>query len=303
MNAERAMSEVLALDESEPATAPRPVMRAVILIVNAAAFVLFAAVVVHWAWQWLGPAPVVIARAEPAHPADTIIASGLFGPRGAPGASASSVATAPALGDARLLGVLAEPGGKGVAIFRLSSGTRVVAVGSDIAPGTTLVAVQPDGVTVRDGAGERSWLLRGDASPRGPGAAAPAGAVAPRREAQLASAGVKSPCRPPAGFHGQVVQLNVELLDGLIAQPESWRAMLEPVSGALAIRDAGGYAAMLGLKAGDRVEQANGIALAVPDDVVRAVLKPLRANQPVRLSGRRGNEARELWLVNVSCIA
>ena len=34
---------------------------------------------------------------------------------------------------------------------------------------------------------------------------------------------------------------------------------------------------MLGLKKGDRLEQANGMALASPDDVVGAVLRPLAA--------------------------
>ena len=98
------------------------------------------------------------------------------------------------------------------------------------------------------------------------------------------------------------MQLNVELLDGLIAQPDTWRGLLEPAKGALVIRDAGGFAAMLGLQQGDRVEQANGIALSRAEDVIAAVLKPLRANQPVHVTGHRGQDARELWLVNVGCV-
>ena len=64
------------------------------------------------------------------------------------------------------------------------------------------------------------------------------------------------------------------------------------------IRDEAGFAAMLGMKKGDRVAQANGIALRAPDDVIVAVLRPLAASQPVRLIGSRGNEARELIILN-----
>ena len=79
------------------------------------------------------------------------------------------------------------------------------------------------------------------------------------------------------------------------ARPESWTAMLAPVQGALAVRDETGLAAMLGMKAGDRVAQANGIALASIDDVLAAVVKPLVASQPVRLAGTRNGQPRE-WL-------
>jgi len=55
---------------------------------------------------------------------------------------------------------------------------------------------------------------------------------------------------------------------------------------------------MLGLKRGDRVQQANGIALTTPDDVSSAVLKPLVASQAVRLTGTRDGQPRELLLLN-----
>ena len=60
-------------------------------------------------------------------------------------------------------------------------------------------------------------------------------------------------------------------------------------------------AAMLGLKRGDRIEQANGIALTTPDDVIGAVLRPLASNQPVRVAGSRDGQPRELWLRNTAC--
>jgi type II secretory pathway component PulC len=58
---------------------------------------------------------------------------------------------------------------------------------------------------------------------------------------------------------------------------------------------------MLGLKSGDRIAQANGIALRVPDDVTSAVIHPLIANQGVRLVGSRNGAKQELWLANVAC--
>jgi type II secretory pathway component PulC len=74
------------------------------------------------------------------------------------------------------------------------------------------------------------------------------------------------------------------------------------VGGALVVRETAGFGQMVGLQQGDRIEQANGIALTVPDDVVAAVLRPLAANQPVRLSGRRNGQPRELWIANAGCV-
>ena len=98
-----------------------------------------------------------------------------------------------------------------------------------------------------------------------------------------------------------MVALNAELMNGLIAQPDSWRALLEASGGALLVRDESGFAAMLGLKRGDRIEQANGIALTTPDDVIGAVLRPLASSQPVRVAGSRDGQPRELWLRNTGC--
>ncbi len=81
----------------------------------------------------------------------------------------------------------------------------------------------------------------------------------------------------------------------MAAQPQSWAALLAPAKGALVVRDDTGLAAMLGMKAGDRIVQANGIALLAIDDVLSAIVKPLSASQPVRLSGARGGKPRE-WL-------
>ena len=83
----------------------------------------------------------------------------------------------------------------------------------------------------------------------------------------------------PPGFTGPVVRLNAELLGGVTGTPDGWKALLEPGSGALIVRDQSGFAGMLGLKNGDRVERANGIPLLIPGDIVSTVLQPLTKSQ------------------------
>jgi hypothetical protein len=256
------------------------------------AMALLAAVAAMWGWRAFGPAAVHIAPATPADPTATILASGLLaGPGAAPPSSPPKEESSLAAGETRLIGVLAEREGRGYALFRLPSGPRLVAAGQEIAQGATLVAVRPDGITVRDAGGERRVVLRGEPPPKTP----PATPVATRA--------VRSPaCAVPAGFKGPVLRLNAELFQGIIARPESWTALVIPERGALSVRDESGFVTMLAMKKGDRLEQANGVALAVPDDVVRAVLQPLAAQQPVRISGARNGAPREWLLLNAgSC--
>jgi hypothetical protein len=199
-------------------------------------------------------------------------------------------------GDARLLGIIAEPQQKGYALFRLPSGPKLVAQGELIATGVTLVSVQPDAITIRDGAGERRFVLRPDAMHTSPATSMASGGADMRaRPATTAS------CAPPAGFRGTVVRLNAELLGGLAVDAAPWRALVASGPGGLVVRDNGGFGAMIGLKSGDRIAQANGIALRVPDDVTSAVIHPLIANQGVRLVGSRDGAKQELWLANVAC--
>jgi hypothetical protein len=108
-------------------------------------------------------------------------------------------------------------------------------------------------------------------------------------------------CAPPPGFRGSVVRLNAELLGGMAGDAAPWRALLAPIPGGLVVRESGGFGAMLGLRSGDRIAQANGIALADPDDVTAAVIRPLIANRGVRLIGARDGVTQELWLANVAC--
>jgi len=260
------------------------------------ALAILAVVIAYWGWQIVAPPRVHVPAAPPADPASALLASGLFaGPSAAAPPSGGSDAAPQVLGgDVRLLGVFAEPNGRGYALFRMASGPRLVAAGTEIAPGATLTEVGPDGIRVRDAGGERRIDLR-------PTAQRPAASAATESVAKAASATVRSACAPPVGFKGDVIALNAELMGGLIAQPESWRALVEPANGALVVRDDSGFSAMLGLKRGDRIAQANGIALTAPEDIVGAVLRPLAAKQTVRITGVRDGRTRELWLRNVTC--
>ena len=263
----------------------RAAMAALSLIAAAA---ILAAVLGWWGWRWFAPAPAEFVPAAPPEPALALSASGLF----AAPAGAAAVPEAPARsagGEMRLLGVLAEDGGKGFALFRLPGGPRLVAAGLVIADDATLVSVQRDGVTVRDGGGERRLVLR-------------APVAAPMSKPAAKTGPGSMACAPPAGFKGDTLRLNAELVGGIVAQPDAWTALAAAERGALTVRDDSGFSAMLAMKKGDRIEQANGIALRAPDDIVNAVLRPLTAGQPVRLVGTRGGLPREWLLLNAgSC--
>jgi hypothetical protein len=74
------------------------------------------------------------------------------------------------------------------------------------------------------------------------------------------------------------------------------------VADGLAVREGSAFASMLGLKPGDRVAQANGIALAGIDDILVAFVKPLIASQPVHVAGiRDGKPAAWLFLNAGAC--
>ena len=241
---------------------------------------LLAIVVAWWGWRAFGPAPVAFVPAAVQEPALVLLASGLF----AAPATAPAATDAPAravAGDVRLLGVLAEDGDRGFALFRTPAGPKLVAAGKPIGDDVSLVSVQRDGVTVRDANGERRLVLRAVALP-----------ALPKTTARAAA------CTPPSGFKGDTLRLNAELVGGIIAQPDAWSALAAPDSGALTVRDDSGFSAMLAMKKGDRIEVANGIALRAPDDIVAAVLRPLTAGQAVRLVGSRGGVKREWLLLN-----
>ncbi len=276
---------------ADGSSAPTPwTWRVPAVLAALAAGALLALAIANWGWRWFGPSPPPRAPAATGPVAEAIVAAAPFGraaePSVRPAAGASPAASSlPA--DLRLLGVFAGSDGDGYALIRLPErGVVLFRKGQDIAAGATLEAVIPHGIRIRERGQSRDIMLRHEA-----GAAAPAA----RPAVAAAAAPSRAGCALPAGFSGPVYRLNAELLTGMAAQPESWAALLAPAAGALVVRDETGLAAMLGMRTGDRLMQANGIALAAIDDVFSAVVKPLTASRPVRLSGTRNGRPRE-WL-------
>jgi hypothetical protein len=262
-----------------------------------AAGALLALTIAHWGWHWFGPKPRASVEQAVDAPPSAIVAAAPFGRArpAAAGAPAAPGLAAPARAmELRLLGVFAGRNGDGYALLRLDHGAVLVRRGDEIAPGARLEAVFAGAIRIRERGQTRDIELRPSAAP----AVAPAVAPSVRRVAATDPRGARAGCAPPAGFTGPVYRLNAELLTGLGARPESWSAALAPAPGGLAVRDETGLAAMLGMKPGDRLVQANGIALASIDDVLSAVVKPLVASQPVRLVGSRDGTAREWLFVN-----
>jgi hypothetical protein len=251
------------------------------------ALALLALTLAHWGWQWFGPAPAVV----PAPAADTdysrrVADAHLFGTPTTAAAAGTAVASS-SMGDTRLLGVIVERDGRGYALFRAAArGPLLIAVGQDVASGVTLEAIRPDGVTLIDGGVRRDIQLRVPIQ----------GDKTDKSRATAVAASVKtSACAAPAGFSGPIVRLNAELLSGMMNTSDAWKALVEPGAGALIVRDQSGFAANLGLKNGDRVDSANGVALAIPADIPAMVLQPLTRSQAVWLAGSRDGKPQH-WL-------
>jgi type II secretory pathway component PulC len=240
---------------------------------------LLALAIAHWGWKWFGPAPVTIPVAIPDSDIVRRVADAkLFG--AAP--AATPVAASASLGDLRLLGVFALRDGSGYAVFRNARGPLIVSAGQEIGAGVRLDAVRPDGVTLIEGGVRREMVLRSAAMETRPAVA-------------VAQSARPSACAVPAGFAGPIVRLNAELLGGMTGTPDAWKALLEAGPGALIVRDQSGFAGMLGLKNGDRIERANGIALSMPGDIASTVLQPLTKSQAVWVAGTRDGKPQQ-WL-------
>lgn len=249
-----------------------------------AAVLLLGYVIAYWGWRWLGPRPALVTPAPLPEPYAAAIASApLFG-RAETTAPSSINAATTLQGDTRLLGVFAGADGSGHALFRLGDrGPVLVRSGEDIANGVTLLEVRPDGVRIRDHGDARVLKLRGEAP-------AARTAAAPRP--------VGTACVAPAGYAGPVYRINAELLTGIAARPDGWTVLLAPVPGGLAVRENTPAASMLGMKPGDRMAQANGIALRSIADLQTAFVNPLVASQSVHVTGLRDGKSAAWLFVN-----
>jgi hypothetical protein len=257
-----------------------------------AAVAFFAWIVAQWGWRVFGPAATLVPPAATPEPWSPAITSALI--FGEPGAAPAAAGVPSAMqGEARLLGVFAEANGGGFALFRLADrGPVLVQAGREIAKDVQLEAVRPGGVRIRDHGEIREIALRPTAE------ATKTSIEKPTSGARSARAAASASCAVPAGFTGAVFRLNAELLSGIASQPDSWKTLVTPGLGGLTVRDDTGFAAMLGLKPGDRVTEANGIALNGADDALVAIVRPLMASQPVRVRGTRDGKTAEWLLVN-----
>jgi hypothetical protein len=268
--------------------------RAAAVLLALAAGTLLALALAHWGWRWFGPVDAPPANDNiPETWAPGIAASAPFGrapvapPTSAPASGPSSLPS-----DTKLLGVFASRNGEGYALLRLPDrGAILVQRGQNIVGDVKLEAVNPNGIRIDDRGEKRELLLRRTDAPL----LSPARSTPAPRPVASSAPGKSAACARPPGFTGPIFKLNAELLAGMGAKPDSWSALLAPANGALVVRDQTGLATMLGMKAGDRITQANGIALVAIDDVLTAVVRPLVASQPVRLAGTRDGKPQE-WL-------
>ena len=275
---------------SDPAASTMPwPWRFGAMLATAIAALALAVALAHWGWRWFGPvSPTLPPPQPPERWTAAIVAAPLFGRAGVP---ATLAKVAPLQGDTRLLGVFVERGGAGYALFRLADrGPLLVRTGQEIARDVKLETVRNDGVRIRDHGEVREIALRNQPQATGTGA----GGGSDRARTNVSRAA----CAAPPGYKGAVYKLNAELLTGIASQPDSWKALLVIENGGLAIRDDSGFSTMLGMRAGDRMTQANGIALGSVDDLLVAFVKPLLANQQVRVAGTRDGKPAEWLFVN-----
>jgi len=247
-------------------------------------------VIADWSWRWFAPSPHSVPSITPVDPSPAAVLANApwFGAR----ASASTAAATPPAtamqGDARLLGTISGRDGRGYALFRLPDrGPVLVAVGQELAPGVKLEAIDDAGAHLSDRGERRDLVLRPTTSVGLKTNTAPS---TPRT----------SSCVPPNAAGVPVYRLNAELLTGIAAKPDSWSSAFTGGADGLSVREGNAFAGMLGMRAGDRVTQANGLALHGPDDVLIAVIRPLVANQSVRVSGVRDGKPVEWIFVNAS---
>ncbi|MDR2244438.1 MAG: hypothetical protein LBE15_03395, partial [Burkholderiales bacterium] len=251
--------------------------------------VALAVAVAWWTWYALGPKPVHITPAPVESPVAVLRAAPLFG--SAPIAPTTNPGNLALEGELRLLGLIAENEGQGYAVFRFGLGVYIAQAGDEVAGQVTLTRIEPNAVILRDASGaERRVALRAEEKSTEKSEETPT--------AGKTSSAASAVACIPTGFKGGVVRLNTELLQGALMQPETFYALLEAKGGGLVVRADNGHAAMLGLRSGDVLQSANSIALTRAEDVSATILKPLTAGQSVLLKGKRGDQERELLLVN-----
>ena len=197
--------------------------------------------------------------------------------------------SAPALqGDTRLLGVFAGADGTGPRALSLAGrGPVLVRSGEEIAKDVTLLEVRPDGVRIRDRGETRDLALRTNA----------AAATRPSRREPRPQPLARPSARVRAAgrLHRAVYRINAELLTGMLRGRTAGLRSLTPVPGGLAVREGTQAASMLGMKPGDSLAQANGIALKGIDDIVDRV-REAADREPAGPRRRRRDGKPAAWV-------
>ncbi|MDQ6621684.1 MAG: hypothetical protein M3Z31_18670, partial [Pseudomonadota bacterium] len=257
----------------------------------------------HWVWHWFAPAGSAKPRAREvnAAPAAIITAAPWFGTaQSAVDAQAQAdagTAAPAATTDGRLIGVIGARNGSGYALLRTADrGAVLVATGQEVAPGVMLEAVTASGIRVSERGQSREIALRPAA--QAASTEPKASAQAPRPAAKLTN---NTACVPTGTTGtGPIYRLNAELLTGIAAKPDAFSTAFTASRDGLVLREGNAFAAMLGMKGGDRLTQANGVALRGVEDVLSTVVRPLLSSQAVRVLGVHEGRPAEWVFVNAS---
>ena len=238
-------------------------------------------VAAHWIARWAGLAAGAraIAPAAPARSRGHDRSPPACGPAAAPRRHRRRTkAVAPAT--CALLGVFAERDGRGYALFRLRDRARAL-----VAAGRRSRRARGCRRATRRHPHPRRGRRAPHRAARRAAAAAPAPRgtrAAPRRRAPRAERRVRAAGR----LQGRRAARSTPSCSR--ASSPSRRAgarWWRPTRARSPCATTAASSTMLAMKKGDRLTQANGIALTAPDDVVGAVLRPLAAQQPVRVVG------------------
>lgn len=252
----------------------------------AASFALLAWVIAFWFWQWSAPGYIGRAAGLPEAPSEVVLASGIFGPPAGRGSADAGAGEPVARGDWHLVGVLAEPGGRGWALLRLGrGGVKLLREGQEIEPGSRLVKVLPAAAEISR-AGEKSILaLRTPETLR----AAPVAK-------NLGSGG----CPLSTEERKRAYFVRPELLPGLAQSLDATRKLFRQEGSAWVVNQIDPALAALGLAAEDRIEKGNGVPLHNEDALRGAIVEPVMQNRVLRLTGTRGGKPREWIYVNAA---
>lgn len=256
--------------------------------VNALAVVVFAAVLAHWTWEALAPAPVVVSATKASKPpvpvamdVQAIQGAAPFG--SAPQSSATAVQNLPLSSLNLVLTGIIATGHGGMALIKVEGQPETpFRVGEEILPGAVLRGVYPDRVVIARRGREESLLLEGPKSvdvsvPTIPG-------VSP------------SPAMPRGAPEYAVPRA---LVQQQMQNPQRMGQDISVVpfpSGGFLVRDVkpGSVYQRFGVRAGDVIRSVNGTPVNNLNDAMRAYQQAMQSKAPVRVDILRHGRVEQL---------